>query len=89
LNVNIRITTRARTRICNVFIQTNFVFYFRSLWCLIFLYFISSDIGNFSSNFNFWPLRCMAGFGLFELGLELAALGPLFLLLPSLLFIFQ
>jgi hypothetical protein len=49
---------------------------------LVFLYFISSDIGNFSSNFNFFgPLRfCMAGFGLFELGLELAALGPLFLL---------
>jgi hypothetical protein len=29
----------------------------------------------------------MAGFGLFELGLELAALGPLFLSIPSLLFI--
>jgi hypothetical protein len=40
---------------------------------------ISSDIGN-SSNFNFgpWARFCMAGFGLFELGLELAALGPLF-----------
>jgi hypothetical protein len=47
-----------------------------------FLYFISSDIGNFSSNFNFcpWARFCMAGFGLFELGLELAALGPLFLI---------
>jgi hypothetical protein len=72
LNVNIRITTQAPC-ICNQFVTVSLVLdlVFSTLSVaisatLVLLTFLA--LGRF----------CMAGFGLFELGLELAALGPLF-----------